>query len=299
MAFTLPNGTEVTAQEYQAYIISQSQFTYPKDSPKDLPAQCAEANLSPPGRFGNEGRIAGTPSISASARGKITGTSTQYTNTKRTHVCGFIDEMRKNVYLQDFIKASAGAIREGIRKVMQTLGFTDKTGFFAATVATLKKIQKSLQTVQYYLKKILDFEKYVLAYITKIRAIIQWIISLPAKLLKLLAECLAKFLKLVKNVFTDFLKELGTGTDPTGVSELITETRKTVNEAVTTVKAATAVAVGAVAIAGYATAGLAVPVSQADLDNANKTITAYEATVPSAESVAASIIPKQISNSTP
>jgi hypothetical protein len=298
MAYTLPNGTEVTAQEYQAYVISQSQFTYPADSPKELPV-VAEENLSPPGRFGNEGRIAGAPTTHASARGKITGTSTHYTNTRRTHVCGFIDEMRKNVYLQQFIKASASAIREGIRKVMQTLGFTDKTGFFAATVATLKKIQKSLQTVQYYLKKIVDFEKYVLAYITKIRAIIQWIISLPAKLLKLLAECLAKFLKLVKNVFTDFLKELGTGTDPTGVSELITETKNTINEAVTTVKAATAVAVGAVAIAGYATAGLAVPVSQDDLDNANKTISSYESTLPSSESVAASIIPQQISNSTP
>jgi len=299
MAFTLPNGTEVTAQEYQAYIISQSQFTYPKDSPKDLPAQCAEANLSPPGRFGNEGRIAGTPSIHASARGKIIGTSTHYTNTRRTHVCGFIDEMRKNVYLQEFIKVTASYIREGIRAVMKALGFTDKTGFFAGIMVELRRIQRFLQQVQYYLKKVLDFQKYVLAYIVKIRAIIQWIISLPAKLLKLLAECLVKFLKLIKNIFTDFLTELGTGSDPTGAADLIKETRNTVNEAVTTVKAATAVAVGAVTIAGYATAGFAVPVSQADLDAANRTISAYELTLPSNDSVAASIIPKVINNSTP
>jgi len=299
MAFTLPNGTEVTAQEYQAYIISQSQFTYPKDSPKDLPAQCAEANLSPPGRFGNDGRIAGTPSIPAAARGKIIGTSTHYTNTRRTHVCGFIDEMRKNVYLKEFIKASAGVIREGIRLVMRTLGFTDKTGFFTSIIARLRTIQKELKTIQYYLKKVLDFQKYVLAYIVKIRAIIQWIISLPARLLKLLAECLAKFLKLIKNVFTDFLKELGTGSDPTGAAALITETRNTINEAVTTVKTASAIAVGAVTIAGYATAGFAVPVSQADLNAANQTISAYESTLPSNDSVAASILPKEISNSTP
>lgn len=298
MAYTLPNGTEVTAQEYQAYIISQSQFTYPADSPKELPV-VAEANLSPPGRFGNEGRIAGAPSIHASARGKITGTSTHYTNTRRTHVCGFIDEMRKNVYLKEFIKASADAIREGIRFILKTLGFTDKTGVFTQIIATLRTVQRWLKTVQYYLKKVLDFEKYVLAYIVKIRAIIQWIISLPAKLLKLLAECLAKFLKLVKNVFTDFLKELGTGSDPTGVGELITETRNTVNEAVNTVKSAATVAGTAVMIAGYATAGFAVPVSQADLNAANKTIASYESTLPSNESVAASIVPKQISNSTP
>lgn len=298
MAYTLPDGTEVTAQEYQAYVISQSQFTYPADSPKELPV-VAEENLSPPGRFGNEGRIAGAPSIHASARGKIIGTSTHYTNKRRTHVCGFIDEMRKNVYLKEFIKVTASAIREGIRAVMEVLGFTDKTGFFAAIMVELRKIQRFLKTVQYYLKKVLDFEKYVLAYIVKIRAIIQWIISLPAKLLKLLAECLVKFLKLIKNIFADFLTELGKGSDPTGAVELINETRKTVNEAVTTVKSAATVAATAVTIAGYATAGFAVPVSQADLNAANKTISAYESTLPSNESVAASIVPKKISNSTP
>lgn len=299
MAYTLPNGTEVSAQEYQAYIISQSEYVYPLDKPTDLPNQVAEANLTPPAVNGNDGRIAGAPSIPASARGKIIGTSTHYTNKRRTHVCGFIDEMRKNVYLQEFVKSSARAIREGIRYIMKQLGFTDKTGFFATVMATLKEVQTFLQEVQYYLKKILDFEKYVLAYIVKIRAIIQWILSLPAKLLRLLAECLTKFLKMVKNVFTDFLKELGTGSDPSGVGELITETKKTVNEAVTTVKTATAVAVGAVTIAGYATAGFAVPVSQAELNAANKTISAYESTIPSRDSVAASIVPKKISSSKP
>jgi phage-related protein len=298
MTYTLPNGTEVTAQEYQAYIISQSQYVYPLDKPTELPAVVGDANLTPPAVNGNDGRIAGAPSIPSCARGKIIGTSNHYTNKKRTHVCGFIDEMRKNVYLKEFIKASAKVIREGIRAVMETLGFTDKTGVFATIMATLKKIQSWLKVAQYYLKKVLDFEKYVLAYIVKIRAIIQWIISLPAKLLKLLSECLVKFLKLVKNVFSDFLKEIG-GADPTGVSQIITETKKTVNEAVTTVKAATAVAVGAVTIAGYATAGFAAPVSQADLNAANRTITAYESTLPSAADVAKSIVPKKISKSTP
>jgi hypothetical protein len=299
MTYTLPNGTEVSAQEYQAYIVSNSQYVYPLDKPTDLPAVVGEANLTPPAVNGNDGRIAGAPSIPSSARGKIIGTSNHYTNKRRSHVCGFIDEMRKNVYLKQFIKASAAAIREGIRYVIKSLGLTDKSGVFTQIVATLRTVQRWLKTVQYYLKKILDFEKYVLAYIVKIRAIIQWLMSLPAKLLKLLKECLVKFLKLVKNVFTDFLKELTAGTGESGVVQIISETKKTINEAVATVKSAAAVAAGAVTIAGYATAGFAVPVSNADLAAANKTIAAYESSQPTTDSVAKSIIPKKISNSTP
>jgi hypothetical protein len=165
---------------------------------------------------------------------------------------------------------------------LKFLGFSDKTGAFAAIAAKLKEAARWLKQVQKFLKDVINFEKYVLAYITKIRALIAWIRSLPARFLALLAQCLAKFLKLIKNVLTDFWKELTAGQD-SEFSDMIKSAKNLVNETVNTVKLAGVAAAGAVTIVGAATTGLLVPVSAAELKAANKTIANYTATLPKVE----------------
>jgi methyl-accepting chemotaxis protein len=265
---------------------------------KDLPPAVGNENLKPPPGAENDGRVVGTPTIPASARGIVDKTSRGNNNKKLAHVCNFIDEMRKNIYLKKFIKATAQAIREGIRKILSALGFTDKTGLFAAAAAKLKEAARWLKTVQKYLKDVIDFERYVLAFITKIRALIAWIRSLPARFMALLAQCLAKFLKLVGSVFTDFFKELTAGED-TGFGDLLKETKNLLNETVKTVKLAATAVAGAGAIAASASTLLTVPASSADLKAANKTIAQYKATLPSTQDVtdAAKVTP--VSKSTP
>jgi len=263
----------------------------------DLPIVGNE-NLRPPIGAENDGRVPGTPTIPMCARSVVTGTSRGNNNKKLTHVCSFIDEMRKNIYLKKFIKATAQAIREQIRAILKALGLSDKSGIFAAIAAKLKQAARWLKTVQKFLKDVINFEKYVLAYITKIRAIIQWILSLPARFLALLAQCLAKFLKLVKSVLTDFWKELTAGSD-SGLSDAITAAKNLANETVTTIKLAGTAAAGAVAIAGAATAGLLVPVSAAEVNAANKTIANYSSTLPTTDSVSKSLEPKDLKKSTP
>lgn len=264
----------------------------------DLPI-VGNANLKPPAGAENDGRVPGTPTTPMCARSVVEGTSVGNNNKKLTHVCSFIDDMRKNIYLKKFIKSTAQAIRESIRAILKALGLSDKSGIFAAISAKLKEAARWLKTVQKFLKDVIDFEKYVLAYITKIRAIIAWITSLPARFLKMLAECLAKFLKLVKSVMTDFFKELTAGGEDTGFSDLIKSTKTLINETVTTVKLATTAAAGAVAVAGAATVGLMVPASAADVKAANKTISNYSASLPTTESVAKSLEPKDLNKSTP
>ena len=263
----------------------------------DLPIVGNE-NLRPPVGAENDGRVAGTPTIPMSARSVVTGTSRGNNNKKLVHVCSFIDDMRKNIYLKKFIKSTAQSIREGIRAILRALGLSDTSGAFAWIAAKLKEAARWLKTVQKFLKDVINFEKYVLAYITKIRAIIAWITSLPARFLKMLAECLAKFMKLVKSVMSDFFKELTAG-DDTGMSDLIKSTKTLINESVTTIKLATTAAAGAVTIVGAATTGLLVPASAAELKAANKTIANYSASLPTADSVAASTAPKPLNKSTP
>jgi hypothetical protein len=232
------------------------------------------------------------------ARSVVTGTSRGNNNKKLTHVCSFIDDMRKNIYLKKFIKSTAQSIREGIRAVLRALGLSDTSGTFAWIASKLKEAARWLKTVQKFLKDVINFEKYVLAYITKIRAIIAWITSLPARFLRLLAQCLAKFLKLVKNVLSDFFKELTAGED-SGISDAIKAAKTLANETVNTIKLASTAAAGAVVIAGAATTGLLVPASAAELKAANKTIANYTANLPTSDSVAASTAPKSLNKSTP
>ena len=120
------------------------------------------------------------------------------TNKLRDHVCDFELEMLKNINLSEYTKAIANTIREAVRKLLAALGLTDTSGESTYWINLLKNIARELRDFnKYIVQPIIDFEKYVLAYIVKLREIIAWILSLPAKLAKLLADCLARLKKLI------------------------------------------------------------------------------------------------------
>jgi hypothetical protein len=102
---------------------------------------------------------------------------------------------------------------------------------------------------------------------------------LPAKFLALLQDCLARLLKLIGAIFTDIGAGLSDGfSEGDGnYDEIIKEAKAAASAASDTVKLTIVATAGAVNIAGAATVGLLVPTSQAELDAANATIAAYEA----------------------
>lgn len=231
--------------------------------------------------YTGDGSVEGGPSNTPSlATGDIRRTSIEYSNKSREHVCDFVSELQKNIYLKKFIRWAANAIREGIRWLMKGLGLADRSGVFTEITNAIKALARELNYIRKtYIEPIIEFEKYVLGYITKLRALVQYILSLPARLLQVAQECLDRFLRLLGNIFTDFLKELGpvtTGGEASGFTDLISSTKDLINEAGATVQAAaTAVALGA-SIPAAATVGLLVPVSQEDLDAANNFIDTYQ-----------------------
>jgi len=124
-----------------------------------------------------------------------------------------------------------------------------------------------------------------LAVIVKIRAIVQWILSLPARILQLLYTCLTNLLKALANIFTDALNEagnevpLGPGQD---FKDLLAAAKDTMNAGTDLLKATATAVGGAAVIATSATAGMLVPVSQSELAAANQTIANYQKTTPTA-----------------
>lgn len=246
----------------------------------------------------------GTPTISPATRGVLANGSIAVTNSSVIHSCDFANDLKKNIGLKKFLKAIAKWIREGIRKIQQLMGFGDPSGSFSETINMLKAAAEYLNYInKEYIQPIIKFEKYVLAVLVKIRAIIQWILSLPAKLLKLLQDCLTKLLKSLASLFADVWKEasaevpLLSSDAGKGYEELGAAIKETATAASDLLKATTVAAGLAVGIAVSATVGLVAPVSEDDIAGANATITEYTGSVPNALEVPAD--PEFLKKSTP
>ena len=163
-------------------------------------AQKAAAPQMPAGQVRYED---GQPTTPPLARGIVANTAISQQNNNVSHTCDFVTDLLKNQALKDFLDATGQAIRDGIRAIMQALGLSDPSGTLTALTSMLKQAARTLKFIQAQIQVIVDFEKYVLGYIAQIQQIIQWILSLPAQLQALLAECLYKLLQGIKNIFSD------------------------------------------------------------------------------------------------
>jgi hypothetical protein len=238
----------------------------------------------------NDGPTPGNPEISPGARSITAGTMVGFSNDNLAHVCDFVSEMQKNINLKKYIKSMAQQIRKAIRAVLKALGFADATGEASWLANTLKSIAREVNYInKQILQPIIEFQQYVVAYIARLRAIIAWILSLPAKFLALLQDCLARLLKLIGSVFTDIGSGLSEGFSegPSDYDQIITEAKNLANEAQNTVRLSATAVAGAVNVVGSATAGLLIPASEAELAAANTIIQSYESSTPPAQNKSA------------
>jgi len=237
----------------------------------------------PKPRYVNNGNTKGNPQQPALALSVVKDTSIGAANDNLTHVCDFVSEMQKNINLKQYTKAIGQEIRKAIRAVLKALGFSDATGEASLAINTLKFIKTEVDYInKQVLQPILDFQKYVVAYITKLRAILQWIQSLPAKFLAMLQDCLTRVLKLIGSVFTDIgagLSEgISEGPKNQELANLIKESKELTNTVSTTINSSISIVAGSVTIAGNASAGLLIPTTQAELKAADAIIANYEST---------------------
>jgi hypothetical protein len=189
------------------------------------------------------------PPISA---GIVTGTGVDASNNDLAHICDFSTDALKNTKLAKFLKAQANNIRDAIRSVMRLLGFSDATGTFQWLKDSLQAITRALKYLQKnVIQPIIDFENIVIGYVAKLKAIIAYILSLPAKILALLQDCLTKLYKAIANVFDD-IKPSGLGG---AFSEIIATAKETAATFTQTVSLAST-AVGTAAAAATAVSSI-------------------------------------------
>jgi len=234
---------------------------------------------SPKPPSGIAGDVPGEPTNPRIARGVMEGTMVNRMNNLLNVNCDFKLEVQKNNKLKQYTKAIADKIREAVRWIVKTLGLTDVTGNYSWVINTLRTYTRALNYIRKkIIKPIQDFTKYVLSYITLVRQLIQWILSLPEKLLQLLQNCLSRLLKAVASVFSDMVSgsDVSTGFDSAGWQEIVNEAQKAYEETTALVSDTMDTIAGVIAIPVAATAGLLTPVSDADVAEANKYIAEYE-----------------------
>ena len=237
----------------------------------------------------------GDPTTPVFSRGgeNIIGTTIAQRNNQLVHSCDFANDLIKHIQLKKFLKSIARWVREGIRKIMQVLGFTDASGAISSIINALKKLAKELKYIKTeYIDPIIEFQKYVLAVIVKIRAIIQWILSLPAKLLTLLRDCVLRLIKSLVKMFTDeFSGSTGEASQIGDLGKDFQELAAAIKDVAVSggelLKAGTTVVALAAGIAVSGTVGLLVPTSEAEVIAANATIVNYTGSLPAGLAVPA------------
>jgi len=156
-----------------------------------------------------------------------TGTVIDKINNNLVHECG------QNYYVRKAVELASGVartiilgIREGIKAALKALGFTPGFGGLSDIIKAIKNL---VEDITYYINLVNDFVDNVVLVIAKIQALIAFILSLPAQLLKLFKDCLAAAYAEIKRTIFQAIDELGDIDDggiTSDVTALLDSTKK-------------------------------------------------------------------------
>jgi hypothetical protein len=144
--------------------------------------------------------VPGDPDTAPLARGVITGTSVEMTNSMRRHACDITLLVNETVAKSKvFVGQIIAIIRKGIVAVLKALDISPGT---SSIISFLNDVKDTLKAINKFLNDvILEIVKLTEA-IARIRAVIEYILSLPQRILALFRDCLNKlYAQLASAVF--------------------------------------------------------------------------------------------------
>jgi hypothetical protein len=177
-----------------------------------------------------------TPRIS---RGDISDTPTKVANDNKEHVCDISQEIKLQIALT---KLKTSSFIQTIRAEIEALiKSTSDSAFAQELQQAIRMITAKLKEVQKIAKFIDDVVVAIAQAVKEIREIITWILSLPARIIAFMQECLTKFLSSVQDALSDSFGSItGTGGETTliaDVKELVSTATTTVSTVASTVQA--------------------------------------------------------------
>ena len=163
----------------------------------------------------------GQPSLPPLGRGVVQFTAIDTSNRSRAHVCDISYEVDQTVAA---IKTLFGPVFDTIRKLINAaIGATcyDPTGISKTIVDIIRKVTAFVKEFTRVVKEIQKTVSSWLAVARKVKAMIDYILSLPAKAAAFFTDCVKKFIAILKkglkDLFTDLVGDTGTG----GIGEIV------------------------------------------------------------------------------
>lgn len=171
---------------------------------------------------------AANPSIPATAY-EYKGTGIQKSDNNRAHVCDITNEIRLQAAI-DFIK-NLGIFRAARAAIEAASNGAAASPISTQIIEAIKCLRAYVQLIQYSLRIVNKFINDILNVLQTIRAMITWLLSLPAYLLAMLQDCLAELYNAVSNA-------VGYTLENAAGSQLISEIKGLYGDVINTVEAA-------------------------------------------------------------
>lgn len=156
----------------------------------------------------------GNPTQPQLSAGLIKNTGIAVSNNNRSHACDTTLFVQRNVSMAVIFEPTIRAIREIIKKVLEALGVSPGSN---AIIEQIKTIKRYVDDITKFLKKVQKALDALVVVVKKINDLINYILSLPARLLALFVNCLNELYAELKAQFTDVVKTT-TGTKEDGAS---------------------------------------------------------------------------------
>ena len=187
---------------------------------------------------------ADTPAL---AQGEVENTSLAYTNSMIKHACDitlFVNDAVAKAKV--FVGQIIAIIRKGIIAILNALDISPGN---SAIMSFLKDLKAKLQAINKFLNDVVLEIVNLTKAIAEIKAVIEYILSLPARFLAMFRDCLNRlYAQLAAGVFqivADAQAELGIGGDDTSLLDefksVVAETQKVTQSAITIASAPAAI----------------------------------------------------------
>lgn len=176
------------------------------------------------------------PTTSRMSRGKIEGTLIEQTNKEVVHVCDIATQLKQSVIWERLKHTQlVTSIRDAIQGLITALG-NSPDSLSQKVVAFVQWLRLKLKWLQNKLKMVTDYLQITVEVATQLRAIADWILSLPARLQAALSNCLTAFLSGIGSLLSDVLT-LPSASGP-DISSALNEVKSAVEQAGATITTA-------------------------------------------------------------
>jgi len=214
-------------------------------------------------------RKVGEPTTAPIARGVIKGTLVDKTNNQLEHVCDISPYVQQSVdWIRTQFSFIVEAIRKGIRALLVALGL-DPSGIRSSLMTTLKAIAAEVKKFKGYFDEFNRAIGRILKFVAQLRAMIDYILSLPERILALFRECLEKIYAALAAGFANLFTELDVNllsTEGVNVAEITRE----FNNLVTETQALYTSTLTTLTLPGQLANAILTPASSADVDEAGR-----------------------------